>query len=664
MLLLVVAGTLKLTFDCYSHFIARRSIDAELQAQKVASLESLVVSQRRDRDAVVALFEMRCVERDIIALYRMLDGYRATLRDAEREMRAATAALSSFLKEKGQNVLKPDIIVELTAKAGETFSIEVADEKLKNPDNMFASAKAAEIDALRNQWKEKRRTYDEVAKKYKAAQAALADYQVLEGGQGALYDAAREMRVEAKNLSDFLKAKGAGVLRPEVVTKLAGGNGAEFNVEAADQELAKDANLVAGVAPEIAQALRAQWTERKASYEAAAKKHGAMLAEYKPSKPRFDQVGSGVKALEKSLQKLNEWAEESKRRNQPVAEVLARYETWTRALVPKQDIEAAMEDVLDAMANAQADPQQALRCDSVGAYRKAVAAIQEEEKRWRDAGPLQHLAEPGRLYNRMLLRYFEQGPAAQTLFVTLLIGALGALSLNILRLSNVGWWNRLEDPDWGEIVISPFLGALAAFAIYLVGSAGLLLTSDVRSGPSTLSAAFIGLLGFVSGLLYDEAFGRVRRVGAQLFGGDKPDEAAGPRKEDLELAQLLQDSGATLVASLVARRGLGLRLLAESEFTLVVPSDAALGDKLQWWVNMLDTRKPEFEAWFHRHHAPKKLLASGVKTTPTLTMDDGKSFPVTFVNQELKIDTVDVAKPDLTWHNGVIHVTKAELPST
>ena len=55
------------------------------------------------------------------------------------------------------------------------------------------------------------------------------------------------------------------------------------------------------------------------------------------------------------------------------------------------------------------------------------------------------------------------------------------------------------------------LGALAAFGIFLIGSAGLLLTSDARSAQP-LSTAFIGLLGFVSGLLYDEAFGRVRRA--------------------------------------------------------------------------------------------------------------------------------------------------------
>ncbi len=69
-------------------------------------------------------------------------------------------------------------------------------------------------------------------------------------------------------------------------------------------------------------------------------------------------------------------------------------------------------------------------------------------------------------------------PVAQTLFVTLVLGALGALTINVLRLSKVGWWSAMPDPAWGELVLAPTLGALAAFGIFLLGSSGLLLTSD------------------------------------------------------------------------------------------------------------------------------------------------------------------------------------------
>src|SRR5436189_6292282 len=90
-------------------------------------------------------------------------------------------------------------------------------------------------------------------------------------------------------------------------------------------------------------------------------------------------------------------------------------------------------------------------------------------------------------YNEQLLNFFKQPPAAQTLFVTLFLGALGGLTVNVLRLSRLGWWRGQPDPMWGEIVVSPFLGALAAFAIYLVGTAGLLLTSDIRAAQTGAS---------------------------------------------------------------------------------------------------------------------------------------------------------------------------------
>ncbi len=554
-LLCVVAGTLKVTFDCYSYFIARRSIDAELQAKSMSSLEGLVVARQRNRDAVVALFETRCVERDIIALYRLFDGTRSLLDKASVDAFDAKTAAIRNLRKHGNNVLKPEKLNELT--------------------------------------------------------------------------------------------------------------GTDFSLEAVEPELSKPANLVDGVEAADARLaiLKKKWEEDKVAYEKVAAKHNALMREIAAVKDLQLSVAS-VRALEARFSRLKAQTDAERQREEALAEVLARYDTWTQALVPQGSIEQAVEAALNASKSEQDGPQQALRCDDVGVYRKAVDLLRVEEESWAKAGLLTHLTEPATLYRRMLLRYFQQAPAAQTLFVTLLIGALGALTLNILRLSKVGWWYHHHDPDWGEIVIGPFLGALAAFGIYLVGSAGLLLTSDVRNGPSSLSAAFIGLLGFVSGLLYDEAFGRVRRVGSQIFSGDKPDDLAVARPEDIALARALQGAGATLIASLVAKRQLGLRLLAETEFTFVVPSDIALGAvTLQWWTDMNDARKPTFDDWYRHHHATRKLVASDAAATPppALVMDDGKAFPIAPSGASLKIGTAEVVKPDLMWNNGVIHVVGSEL---
>src|SRR5437879_3356952 len=81
---------------------------------------------------------------------------------------------------------------------------------------------------------------------------------------------------------------------------------------------------------------------------------------------------------------------------------------------------------------------------------------------------------------------------------------------------------------------------------------------QAESGVTPLSDCFIGLLGFISGLIYDEAFGRVRRLGMQLFA----ERTEGPqgRPEDNSLAAALKQASASRVADLVLKYGIGTRL--------------------------------------------------------------------------------------------------------
>lgn len=72
--LLVVLGiTLKVVFDGFSYYIARRSLDAELAAKKISSLEYLVILTKRHRALVIASLETRCLERDQLAVFRIGD---------------------------------------------------------------------------------------------------------------------------------------------------------------------------------------------------------------------------------------------------------------------------------------------------------------------------------------------------------------------------------------------------------------------------------------------------------------------------------------------------------------------------------------------------------------------------------------------------------------
>ena len=273
-----------------------------------------------------------------------------------------------------------------------------------------------------------------------------------------------------------------------------------------------------------------------------------------------------------------------------------------------------------------------------------------------------------RVYHQHLLFFFQQPPAAQTLAVTLFLGALGALTLNVLRMSHVGWWSAQSDPLWGEIIVSPLIGSLAAFGIFLIGSAGLLLTGD-NNGAQPLSAYFIGLLGFLSGLMYDEAFGRVRRVGTQMFAG-KPDEGAiNARAEDRSLAETLRGNGASLAAGLVLKYGIGTRVSLESKFTLLIPSDEAMGRlALTTWTKLNDPESDAFEKWYNRHHAAQRITrkdVSGDGTTAPISelhVDNGTCYGLALNGGHFKINNIRVLIADVIWNKGVIHILSADLP--
>jgi hypothetical protein len=288
-------------------------------------------------------------------------------------------------------------------------------------------------------------------------------------------------------------------------------------------------------------------------------------------------------------------------------------------------------------------------------------------KRWGDLSWGETFGIVPRAYHQYLLMYFQQPPAAQTLFVTLFLGALGALALNVLRMSNVGWWANQSEPLWGEIFVSPLLGALAAFGIFLIGSAGLLLTAD-PNGTQPLSAYFIGLLGFLSGLMYDEAFGRVRRAGTGMFSAKPGEEAVNARAEDRSLADALRGKGASLAAGLVLKYGIGTRVSLESEFTQLIPSDEAIGAlPLATWTKLNDPKSDAFEKRYHKHHSDKRIAQKDVVgDAPTtlvkeLRVDDATSYALVVDEGGFKIDNVPVLIADVIWNKGIVHILKGDF---
>jgi len=73
LLLIALTLTLKVVFDGFSYYIARRSLDTELESKKISSLEYLGVVTKRERAFVIDTIETRCLERNVLAMFRVLD---------------------------------------------------------------------------------------------------------------------------------------------------------------------------------------------------------------------------------------------------------------------------------------------------------------------------------------------------------------------------------------------------------------------------------------------------------------------------------------------------------------------------------------------------------------------------------------------------------------
>jgi hypothetical protein len=69
-LVIMVLILVRLVFDCYSFYIARRDIDAELQSKRVSSLEYLNLLSQRARALALSTLEARCLERAQLTLFR------------------------------------------------------------------------------------------------------------------------------------------------------------------------------------------------------------------------------------------------------------------------------------------------------------------------------------------------------------------------------------------------------------------------------------------------------------------------------------------------------------------------------------------------------------------------------------------------------------------
>jgi hypothetical protein len=258
-------------------------------------------------------------------------------------------------------------------------------------------------------------------------------------------------------------------------------------------------------------------------------------------------------------------------------------------------------------------------------------------------------------------RLFALPTTIITYLVTILFGMLGAVTICTLRLSQHGVWDEREDPPWSSILIAPLLGAVAATAIYLLWSVGLLVAAGSGTGreSSVGGAAFVGLLGFLSGLLHEDAFGKLKLVGEGWF---RPDGApdTGATAVDRELAEKLREIGCHRLAELTLVHRPGKSLADRPEFTLVALDDEYLDNAsdLVWF----ELRQRSGASMFDRMTLTRKLdlatppAAVNTVAAPAVSVPAGKDGAFVKVGQA-RLDP----QKQVAWRNGLIVSAGGEI---
>ena len=349
MLLIALAGTLYVVYDGFSYYVARRSIDAELESKKISSLEHLNVLAARERALVVATLETRCLERAELALFRIFDAeLEGALQVANAELRQVKHALIDTLQRLGPGLVNVD--------------------RAKSYVNSLAFT-------------------------------VLGFKQQLQPLPGTSRD-------------------------DEKYKKL---------MEEVEWELRRHIE--------------------KAQKYSSLRKTADQVIKGDPAKGQISLAT--IRVLEDRLKRLKEERARNKERLGDPDDVMSRYAVWTGAKIGG----AAESPILDEMAyDIGLDGDTALdkiNCQRFKEYYQAVGQklVRADPNRGRKSEDLsiwQRINNLPLLYRESLANYFKQPPAAQTLFVTLALGALGALTLSVLRLSKVGWWAQYKDPLWGR----------------------------------------------------------------------------------------------------------------------------------------------------------------------------------------------------------------------
>ncbi len=131
-------------------------------------------------------------------------------------------------------------------------------------------------------------------------------------------------------------------------------------------------------------------------------------------------------------------------------------------------------------------------------------------------------------------------PDMLTLILVMAMGALGGtihLTRRYFKAGDDGAIQISTGPV-SYFVFRPFLGAITAFAVYVLAKAGVLVISapSVGEDSASLSPFFVSFLGIISGLLAEQALDTIQRAGTAWF---SQSETAGRARWGFGLAAAL-----------------------------------------------------------------------------------------------------------------------------
>src|SRR5262249_17896303 len=318
-LIIMTLIAVRLVFDCYSFYIARRDIDAELQSKRVSSLEYLNLLSQRARALALTTLEARCLERAQLTLFRIAEVEDDAIQKAYAALMDKKNRMIEALKGSGLDHDKVEKVVKYVD--GTQFELSKLDgwlNELNDPKNPEPF----------NKLKQK---LDDIGKQYKAV--ALQHDPLLERIERITqaYPAYVEL-LAAKNA--MIKVLNESGLNTDKVKSVAGYiSGGDFELCQLDGKLQglKDADNTQ------------QFEDLMNKIAAPRKQYNESALKHPPS---FWTMGA-IKTVVARIDQLRDERKAIKERYTDIDEVLARYAVWVNALTGgAADKNSVLDDLL------------------------------------------------------------------------------------------------------------------------------------------------------------------------------------------------------------------------------------------------------------------------------------------------------------------------------